>query len=255
MTEAALGAAAQLVRHGESFWYRAPALSLHPEISHGVSHASLGNFSLSVDGDAEAVEERRKRLLRAAGLGWTRVAAPPLHHSAEVAVVRDGEIPEGEYDAFVTDDPRMSLAVTVADCVPVFFVDMETAAFGVAHAGWRGVAGGIVRKTIESMRDVLDVRLGNLVVGTGPAIRGPRYEVGPDVWGLFPEPFAVPAGDPSEGKAHLDLPSCALADAAGAGIPRDNLIDFSLCTAEHSEDLFSHRRGDASRHWAFIGRP
>ncbi|MCA9752069.1 MAG: polyphenol oxidase family protein, partial [Gemmatimonadetes bacterium] len=90
--------------------------------------------------------------------------------------------------------------------------------------------------------------------GTGPAIRGPQYEVGPEVAGLFPEAFAVPVGDPSEGRAQLDLPSCALAQAVGTGVPRDNLVDFSLSTFERPGELFSHRRGDRGRHWAFIGR-
>jgi copper oxidase (laccase) domain-containing protein len=104
----------------------------------------------------------------------------------------------------------------------------------------------------------------DLFVGVGPAIRGPSYEVGPEVAGLFPEEFAVPvdlAGsarrDVSAGgdRFLLDLPSCVLAEARAAGVPRDNLVDFALCTRLHPGDLFSHRRGDGGRHWAFIGRP
>ena len=249
------GAAARLAGSGRSLWYRAEPLARHPEIVHGVTHARLGNFSLSTDDDPEAVHARRGEILGAAGLGFARLVAPPLHHSAGVAVVRDGEIPSGEFDALVTDDPRTALAVTVADCVPVFFLDMAGSAFGVAHAGWRGLAAGIVRETVAVMKTELDVRLGNLLVAVGPAIRGPSYEVGPEVWSLFPEPFAVPTGPPEGGRALLDLPSCALADATAAGIPPDNLVDFSLCTASHPGDLFSHRRGDRERHWAFIGRP
>ncbi|MCA9753713.1 MAG: laccase domain-containing protein, partial [Gemmatimonadetes bacterium] len=140
-----LGAAARLVSRGEGQWFRAPALAIHPEIEHGVTHASLGNFSKTTDPSPEDVDERRKRLLRAAQLSFARVIAPHLHHSANVAVVRDGVLPEGKWDGVVTDDVRMVLAVTVADCVPVFFVDAEGGAFGVVHAGWRGMAGGIVR--------------------------------------------------------------------------------------------------------------
>jgi YfiH family protein len=250
-----LGKAARLVTRGDRLWYRAPLLSLHPEIVHGVTHAGLGNFSLSTGDDSEAVESRRRGLLAAAGLGGARVVAPPLHHSSNVAVVDGGRLPEGEFDAFVTRDARTVIAVTVADCAPVFFVDPREKAFGVAHAGWRGLAGGIIRAAVRALVDELEVRVGDLLVGVGPAIRGPRYEVGPEVWGLFPEPFAVPTGDPRQGQAQLDLPSCALADAAAEGVSRDNLVDFALCTADHPDDFFSHRRGDSCRHWAFIGRP
>jgi YfiH family protein len=249
-----LGVAARLVASGDALFYRAPALSVASPIVHGVTHASLGNFSLSAGEERELVLERRRRLLDAAGLKDARVVAPPLHHTAGVAVVREGRLPPGRHDALVCGDPRTVLAVTVADCVAVFFADVE-GAYGVAHAGWRGLAAGIVRRTIETMRNELGVKLGNLLVGTGPAIRGPSYEVGPEVAGLFPEEVAVPAGEPGSGRARLDLPTFALGQASACGVPRDNLVDFSLCTATHPGDLFSHRRGDTSRHWAFVGRP
>ena len=251
---ALLGKAARLETRDSAEWWRAPALSVHPEIVHGVTHASLGNFSLTTDPDGSAVQERRRNVLVAAGLSFARVVAQPLSHSADVAVVDRGVVPEGKYDAFVTPDPATVLAVTVADCVPVFFVDVEQGAFGVAHAGWRGLAGNIVRSTVRAMTDQLGTRHGDLLVAVGPAIRGPRYEVGPEVASRFPEQFAVPSGDSGSGRAFLDLPSCALAQAAAEGVPRENLIDFALCTFDHKGELFSHRRGDKSRHWAFIGR-
>lgn len=248
-----LGAAARLVQRDGQQWYGAPALSIVPEIVHGVTHAELGNFSLTTDSDPEAVHERRRRVLEAVGLGGARLVAPALHHTAEVAVVRDRRAPEGEYDALVAGDGGVTLAVTVADCVPVFFVDVVGGAFGVAHAGWRGLAGGIVKNVVRVLVEEMQVRTGNLLVGTGPAIRGPSYVVGPDVAARFPETFAVPVDE--NGRAQLDLPSCALAQAAAARVPRDNLIDFSLDTFSQPEGLFSHRRGDRARHWAFIGRP
>lgn len=249
----ALGAAARLVERDDQQWFRAPALSIVPGIVHGVTHSGLGNFSLSTDPEPDAVHARRRRVLEAAGLADARLVAPKLYHSADVAIVRDGKAPEGRVDALVAGDGGIALAVTVADCVPVFFVDVVGGAFGVAHAGWRGLADGIVKNVVRAMVEELHVRTGNLLVGTGPAIRGPSYVVGPDVAARFPETFAVPVGD--DGCARLDLPSCALAQAAAARVPRDNLVDFSLDTFARPDDLFSHRRGDRGRHWAFIGRP
>jgi YfiH family protein len=281
---AKLGRAARLVTRGDASWFRAPALALaDADLEHGVTHASHGNFSLSRGEDPEVVGERRRAFLEDAGLGDARLLAPKLHHSADVGVVRGGRAPEGIVDALVARENSLVLAVTVADCVPVFFVDPVTGAFGVAHAGWRGVAGGIVRNAIEALKQSFDVAPEDLFVAAGPSIRGPSYEVGPEVAGLFPEEFAVPSataagaglaggaapgasgGGPGAGAALagnggadrflLDLPSCVLAEARAAGVPRDNLVDFALCTSSHPGDLFSHRRGDNERHWAFIGRP
>jgi copper oxidase (laccase) domain-containing protein len=202
-----LGGAARLVSRGDALWFRAPALAFHSDVEHGVTHASLGNFSLTQAPDPRAVEERRTRLLEAAGLADAAVFAPPLHHSANVGRVAGGRIVDvngqasgGRWDALVSDEPGTVLAVTVADCVPVFFVDVVEIAFGVAHAGWRGIFGGIVKRTVAAMIAEFGTKPGNLLVGTGPAIRGPSYEVGPEVAGLFPEPFTVPVGDPTTGR-------------------------------------------------------
>lgn len=251
---ALLGKAARLESRGDGQWWRAPALAVRPDVEHGVTHSCLGNFSLSTGDDGDMVRERRARLLAAAHLAFARIVAPPLFHTPDVAIVDRGRVPEGRYDAFVTADPATVLAVTVADCVPVFLLDVEEGAIGVAHAGWRGLAGGIVRNAVRAMTEGLGVRHGDLLVAVGPSIRGPRYEVGPEVWSRFPEEFAVPRlGDGSD-RAFLDLPSCALAQAAAERVPRENLVDFALCTFEHPASLFSHRRGDVARHWAFIGR-
>jgi len=257
---AKLGRAARLVTRGDSSWFRAPALAiLDEDLEHGVTHASHGNFSLSRGEDPHVVEGRRAKLLEDLGLGDAQVIAPKLHHSAGVAVVRDpsslnGDAPSGIYDAIVARGKGIVLAVTVADCVPVFFVHPDSGVIGIAHAGWKGVAGGIVPNVIQAIEESFDVPAEELFVATGPAIRGPSYEVGPEVAGLFPEEFAVPSQAANSDRFYLDLPSCALSQARGKGVPRDNLVDFSLCTWSHPGDLHSYRRGDNGRHWAFIGR-
>ena len=257
---AKLGRAARLVTRGESSWFRAPALAiLDNDLEHGVTHASHGNFSLSRGEDPELVQERRRKFLEELGLGDARVVAPKLHHSGAVAILTDpssanGDAPAGIYDAIVTRGDGIVLAVTVADCVPVFFVHPDSKVIGVAHAGWRGIVAGIVPNVIHAIEESFGVPPEELFVATGPAIRGPSYEVGPEVAGLFPEEFAVPSGAEDSDRFFLDLPSCALSQARGKGVPRDNLVDFSLCTWSHPGDLHSYRRGDDARHWAFIGR-
>jgi YfiH family protein len=257
---AKLGRAARLVTRGESSWFRAPALAiLDDDLEHGVTHASHGNFSLSRGEDRNVVLQRRAKFLEELGLGDARVVAPKLHHSAGVAVLRhaddaNGDAPPGIYDAIVARGEGIVLAVTVADCVPVFFVHPDAQVIGIAHAGWRGIASGIVTNVIHAIEETFGASPEELFVATGPAIRGPSYEVGPEVAGLFPEEFAVPTGPEPAERFLLDLPSSALAQARSQGVPRDNLVDFSLCTRSHPGDLLSYRRGDDARHWAFIGR-
>jgi YfiH family protein len=252
------GTAARLRAEGDLLWYDTALLRLARGVLHGVTHASLGNFSLTAARGADetaAVRERRRRFLAAVGLGNATLVTPRLYHTATVGIVESGRLNEERCDAVVTADAGTVLAVTVADCVPIFFVDVAHLVIGVAHAGWRGLAQGIVRNTLVMMRERFGCRGAEILVGTGPAIRGPSYEVGPEVGGLFPEEFTVPTGDPAGGRVLLDLPRCALAETRAAGVPPENVADFSLCTASHPGDLFSYRRGDPGRHWAFVGRP
>ncbi|HEX5725749.1 MAG TPA: laccase domain-containing protein, partial [Longimicrobiaceae bacterium] len=90
-------------------------------------------------------------------------------------VVMDG------FDGHLTDRPGLLLAVSVADCIPVSLVDPERRVAALVHAGWRGVAAGIVERAIHRLHDAWGAPAGGLRLHCGPAICGRCYEVGPDV--------------------------------------------------------------------------
>ncbi len=80
-------------------------------------------------------------------------------------------------DAQATFFPGLICAVMTADCLPVFFADLGGSRVAVAHAGWKGLAAGVVQQTVEAM----DTEPHRLVAWLGPAISGDAYEVGSDV--------------------------------------------------------------------------
>ena len=108
-------------------------------------------------------------------------------------------------DAAVTRIPGVVLSVRTADCLPVLFADRAGSVVAVAHAGWRGLAAGVLEATIASMR----VPPSDLSVWLGPAI-GPRaFEVGSDVYAAYcdTDPAATNCFSPlREGKWLADLP-------------------------------------------------
>ena len=261
MTGPVLGGAARLVNRGDVMWFRAPALSFHTDVEHGVTHASLGNFSLTTADDPQRVTARREAVIEAAGLEDALLFAPPLHHSANVGRVYRGELvdtspdpSEGRYDALIANEPGTVLAVTVADCVPVFFVDVEEVAFGVAHAGWRGVFGGIVRKTVTAMIEEFGTKPGNLLVGTGPAIRGPELRGRSRRRRTVPRTVHGAGGRPRRGARAGGSPVVRARGCRGRrrpeGQPR-RLLRVHLRAPGRSL-LASPRQPE--RHWAFIGR-
>ena len=142
-------------------------------------------------------------------------------------------------DAAVTRLPGVVLSVRTADCLPVLLADRAGRVVAVAHAGWRGLAAGILEATIAAMR----VRAADLSVWVGPAI-GPRaFEVGSDVYATYSDadPGAANCFSPlREGKWLADLSGLARRRLAARGVHRV-AIDGS-CTLTDSGLFFSYRR-------------
>lgn len=149
-------------------------------------------------------------------------------------------------DGHATAAPGILLAVTTADCVPVFLVDPTHRAVALLHAGWRGAAGGMLEEGLAVMESRFQTRPSELHVHLGPAICGSCYEVGPEVFAALGLPEPV-------GPAPLDLRR-ALADrAVVAGVALERLSISAYCTLCHRDRLFSHRGGDRARQVGFLG--
>jgi YfiH family protein len=144
-------------------------------------YASL-NLASHVGDEPPAVAENRRRV--GAGL---RLPAEPLwlsqvHSSAVVAADQlspNAVAPQG--DAALTRQPGRVLAVLVADCLPVLLLRRDGAAVAVAHAGWRGLAAGVIESTIAA----LDCAGDELLAWLGPAIGPAHFEVGDEVRAAF----------------------------------------------------------------------
>lgn len=127
-------------------------------------------------GDDEAAVARNRRLLE------ELLPSPPFWLSqAHTPFVMAARTPHGAADGAFTCEPKTALAVLTADCLPVFFCDREGKAVALAHAGWRGLAQGILENTVAAMRE----NPKNLISCLGPAIEKGRYLVGEDVYLAF----------------------------------------------------------------------
>jgi len=149
-----------------------------------------------------------------------------------------------DLDGHVTAQRGVAMAVTIADCTPVFLAH-PGGAIGVLHAGWRGVAAGMMERGVERMR-LLGAPADELLVHFGPAICGQCYEVGPEV-------IAAVTGERASGPRLLDLRANLAGRARRAGVRQVRISDW--CTKCQNDRLYSHRVGDAGRQLAVILGP
>jgi YfiH family protein len=184
----------------------------HGGVSEG-PYASL-NLGLWTDDDRERVQANRERVRVAAGV--ERLVQGRQVHGTRVVV--DAKAVE-EADGQVTSAPGVAAIVLVADCLPVALAGPERV--GVVHAGWRGLAAGVLEAGVQAT--------GAVAAAIGPGIGPCCYEVGDDVRAVF-----------GTSERTLDLKAIARARLRDAGVRE--IEDCGLCTACDAERFFSHRR-------------
>ncbi len=194
------------------------------------------------DGDVEVrfvgrgAGDDRQELARQAGAGRRQVAWNRQVHSARVLPAAAGCC--GEADALVTADPCLVLSVVTADCVPVLIGG--DGAVTAVHAGWRGIAGGVVSAALERLGHGAPTAA-ELTAWLGPAIGACCYEVGSDVARRVARASteaAIVAVD--HGKPHLDLAAAVTAQLDLAGVRTVRRVD--ACTRCRPDLLWSYRR-------------
>ncbi len=147
-----------------------------------------------------------------------------------------------EADASITNQPGVVCAIMTADCLPVLLADADGRVVGAAHAGWRGLAAGVLQATVAAMRDA---GAGRLLAWLGPAIGPDAFEVGDDVRAAFAHlgPESAQAFRPvanATGKYLADLPMLARLALAEAGV--SSVAGGSDCTVSDPARFYSFRR-------------
>lgn len=206
--------------------------------------ASL-NLGLRAGDDAQAVAANRDRLnsVLPQQPSWLRQV-----HGTTVAEA-DMLAETREADGSIARRAGTVCAVLVADCIPVLFSDRAGTTVAIAHAGWRGLAGGVIENTVSRMET--DPR--TLVAFLGPGIGPGAFEVGADVRDAFlaRDGAAAAAFKPhAAGKWHADLFRLARQCLQRAGV--GDVYGGGLCTYSDARRFFSYRRDGATGRMAAL---
>lgn len=218
---------------------------------HGESDLVPGslNLALQVEENQNKVLRNRRKFAAAIGVKPDRFTTCAQVHGNNVQVVTEDLIGRGavsfadtipETDALITNLADVPLLLFYADCVPVLLADPVTGAIGLAHAGWRGTAAQIAKKTVRAMIEAFGVNPDNLLAAIGPSIGSCCYEVDDVVRDRMPGYEACFAGK-CDGKYLLDLWQVNRQQLLEAGIIPSNISTAGVCTNHNPELFFSYR--------------
>ena len=218
----------------------------------GVSAGPFGTLNLGAytDDNVRAVNENRSRFRSFCELPLEPRWLRQVHGRKVVVEPPSGEATEA--DAAITRESDVVCAVLTADCLPVIFTTGDGAELAVAHAGWRGLASGVLEATVQAMT----ADPAELLTWLGPAISQPAFEVGGEVRDEFlaqdpASEICFAAND--RGRWQADLYGLARMRLASAGVGQVSGGEY--CTFREPERFFSYRRdGACGRMASFVFR-
>jgi len=247
----------------------------------GVSEGIFSSMNLNFNrgDDPDRVRENYARIGRILDITPDDMVLSMQTHTTNIRRVYRSDAGKGivkpadyeDVDGLVTDEPRIALVTSYADCVPLYFVDRMKQAIGLAHSGWRGTAAGMGACMVEKMREEFGSNPADIVVAIGPSICRDCYEVNDEVADVFDRLFADDSGlideiihlgyrsgydrrnacviEPGReaGKYQLDLWLANMLILRKAGIPPENIEVTDVCTCHNPEYLFSHRASHGKR--------
>ncbi|MBC7267048.1 MAG: laccase domain-containing protein [Coriobacteriia bacterium] len=270
--DAGSDACAQLSRRavGDVVWHedaelreRSGIVVAFSERTGGVSVPPYASLDLAAHtGDSpRVVDENRQRFLSALGLSEHRehLTCAEQVHGTEVGVVgaalagsggyaTRGRPPVSGVDALATTLEGVPLMLLFADCVPVVLVAERSRSVAVAHAGWRGLLGGVVSRAVEALRGLAEPGE-EISAYVGPHIGPCCYEVGEDLVSQFAHKFVTIR----RASATLDLRAAVTEELASSGVPEERQCHLGICTAHNTDRFYSYRaEGRTGRHAALV---
>lgn len=194
------------------------------------------NLGAHVGDDPARVKQNRERLAHHLGL-----PQPPAWlnqvHGIRCIEADPARCPDA--DASYTRTPGIACIVMTADCLPVLFATRDGSAVAAAHAGWKGLCGGILESTLEALATP------DVLAWLGPAIGPKSFEVGPEVREAFLDrhPKATMAfNKTTKDRYHADLYQLARLILTQAGVASTSIFGGERCTYLEQDHFFSYRR-------------
>ncbi len=201
-----------------------------------------------------SIDKKKTKVAGLFGISPEAVYVPEQRHTDMIHIL-DDDMSVVVADAVVTQRKGILIGVQVADCIPVLLYDESTPIIAAVHAGWRGTASQILKKTIVIMTESMGAEVSAISVAIGPGIRGCCYEVDADV----AKAVSLATGDEymmekKGDKYMIDLADANRAQAVSCGVLPGNIWVSGECTHCNHDRFYSFRYAGrlAGRQGGFI---
>ncbi len=210
----------------------------------GISPPPFDSLNLSItSGDSEDnVRRNYQAFTSAIGVTFNKLARTRQIHQDQIGVVTSPGIYRGN-DALITDREDVYLAISAADCIPLFLYDPVKRVCGAVHSGWRGTEKEISKKTVQEIVDLFGVNPGDIKAVIGPSIGVCCYEVDEDIAQRFDPRFVDRSSGTSTAngeKPHLNLQEANFSQLKSLGV-KD--VEIVHCCTKCNQDLYYSYRG------------
>lgn len=247
---AALTASQQALQEPFTIYRGLPVVAFVTTRAGGVSKPPFDSLNLAyLTADRrEDVRENRERVAAALELDHDELLIGRQVHGGQVNRAEEIELGVTEGDGILLTKPGTAAMIVAADCLPLLLYDPELHVGAVVHAGWRGLAAGVV----ENAAGVLageGAELSRTLVGMGPGIGRCCYEVGPEVISAL-DPLSDEYSEGNGDRSMLDLKAMTRRRLRASGLDDEQIEDMDVCTRCNSEKYFSARAGEPTGRFA-----
>jgi YfiH family protein len=204
------------------------------------------NMSLTVGDKPEIVWENRTAFAKELGLGIEQIAFQKQIHSDIITIIdKPGTIENS--DAMITAKEVIGLAISTADCTPIFIYDFHNRVIAAVHSGWRGTQKKILAKTLIKLKNDYNSKPDDLIVFAGPSISQKNYKVGEEVASLFDSKYVITESN----KFYLNVLSANVDMLFDFGISKSNIEISPLCS--YGDKFFHSFRRDGEKSGRALG--
>lgn len=213
----------------------------YKNIISGISSKADGSMKLPGNDYDFGVVENQKNYFKRQNIDYGAIILASNQHSNNVRIAHKGHLGSciRNTDGLVTQEKGIYLAITVADCLPIYFFDYKKGVIGIIHAGWKGIADNIISNTIKLMVSAYKSDAENILVYVGPHIKECHFEVQADVDRVFKR-FSN-AIISKNSKTFISLSRIVITQLIKRGVSENNIEVSQECTYCSSK-YFSYRR-------------